>query len=408
VSLSSPPTRERLTSVLLAGVQFSHLMDFMIIMPLGPELMKRFGLTTSQLGMMVSSYTLASAAMGILGLFWLDRFDRKRTLLALYAGFILATLGCGVAQGHPSLLVARTLAGGCAGLMGAVIMAILADVVPPERRGRAIGTVMSALGLSAVAGVPAGLGLAQALGWRAPFWAIAALATMLWGCLLAILPSVRGHLPPTPGESRRPSLASLLAPGFVLGWVLTFSVVFASFLLIPYLGAYMVGNLGVAQADLTWVYLGGGAGTLVMARLVGRLTDRFGPARLLAWLLVGTMGPHLLFTHLPASPLPVVTVAFVLFMSLTSTRAIPTIALVTAKVPPALRGRYLAVNLAASDGASGVAAWVSGLLIATAPQGALIGFGPVGWLAVACTALSLCLLWTFGRGAVAPKPAPTT
>src|SRR5215217_5825885 len=316
---------------------------------------------------------------GVLGLFWLDRFDRKRTLLANYAGFILSTLACGAATGYVSMLVARSLAGACAGLMGAVIMAIIADVVPPERRGRAIGTVMSTIGLSAVAGVPLGLALANLLGWRAPFWAICALAGMLWLGLLKVLPRLDQHLSRSAEETRANPLSMLAAPGLALGWLLTFSVAFASFLLIPYLGTYMVGNLGLAQTDLPWVYLAGGAGTLVSAKLVGRFTDRLGPGRMLALLLVGTVGPHLLFTHLSPSPLPVVMGAFVMFMALTSTRAIPTIALVTARVPPTLRGRFLAVNMAASDGASALSAWVSGLLIATSPEGALIGFGQVGW-----------------------------
>lgn len=391
---ASPPRQERVLTLLLAGVQFSHLLDFMIIMPLGPEFIRRFGITTAQFGAMVSSYTLASAAMGVLGLFWLDRFDRKRTLLAIFAGFILSTMACGAATGYVSMLVARSLAGACAGLMGAVIMAIIADVVPPERRGRAIGTVMSTIGLSAVAGVPLGLALANLLGWRAPFWAICGLAGVLWLGLLKALPRLDQHLSRSAEETRSNPLSTLAAPGLALGWLLTFSVAFASFLLIPYLGTYMVGNLGLSQTDLPWVYLGGGAGTLVAAKLVGRFTDRLGPGRMLALLLVGTVGPHLLFTHLSPSPLPVVMGAFVLFMALTSTRAIPTIALVTARVPPSLRGRFLAVNMAASDGASGLSAWVSGMLIATSPEGALIGFGQVGWMAVAVTALSLCLLWT--------------
>ncbi|MCY1003565.1 myxochelin export MFS transporter MxcK [Myxococcus sp. MISCRS1] len=407
VNAASPPPQERVLTLLLAGVQFSHLLDFMIIMPLGPEFIRRFGLTTARFGAMVSSYTLASAAMGVLGLFWLDRFDRKRTLLAIYAGFIVATAACGLASGFVSLLVARSLAGACAGLMGAVIMAIIADVVPGERRGRAIGTVMSALGLSAVAGVPLGLGIANLFGWRSPFFAICALALVMWLGLWRVLPPVVQHLSRGAHDPRGNPLATLASPGVALGWVLTFFVVFASFLLIPYLGTFMVGNLGLAQTDLPWVYLGGGAGTLVAAKLVGRFTDRLGAGRMLGWLLVGTVGPHLLFTHLSSSSLPVVTAAFVLFMAVTSTRAIPTIALVSSRVPPSLRGRFLAVNMAASDGASGLAAWVSGLLISTAPDGALVGFGQVGWMAVAVTLLSLGLLWTFGRSAVALKTATT-
>ncbi|WP_342374001.1 myxochelin export MFS transporter MxcK [Myxococcus stipitatus] len=407
MNTAAPPRQEKLLTLLLAGVQFSHLLDFMIIMPLGPELIRRFDLTTARFGALVSAYTLASAAMGVLGLLWLDRFDRKRTLLAVYAGFILATLACGVASSHIALLVARSLAGACAGLMGAVIMAIIADVVPGERRGRAIGTVMSALGLSAVAGVPLGLGLANQFDWRVPFWVIGGLAAVLWLGLLRVLPPLKQHLARDAETSRRNPLSMLATPSLALGWLLTFCVVFASFLLIPYLGTFMVGNLGLTSTDLPWVYLGGGAGTLFAARLVGRFTDRLGPGRMLAWLLAGTVGPHLLFTHLSPAPLSVVTSAFVMFMAVTSTRAIPTLALVSARVPPALRGRFLAVNMAASDGASGLSAWVSGLLITTAPDGSLRGFGHVGWMAVAVTALSLCLLWTFSRSALPLKTATT-
>ncbi|NVJ07530.1 myxochelin export MFS transporter MxcK [Myxococcus sp. AM001] len=392
------PRQERLLILLLAGVQFTHLLDFMIVLPLGPEFMRLFSLSAAQFGTLVSSYTLASAAMGVLGLAWVDRFGRRSTLLVILGGFITATLACGAAQSHAWLLVARSLAGGCAGLMGAVIMSIIADTIPGERRGQAIGTVMSSLGLSAVAGVPLSLGLANLLGWRAPFWAIGVLGALLWFGLLAVLPRLDAHV--TPGTERQaPSVTALFTPGFALGWLLTFSVAFSSFLLIPYLSAFMVGNLGLKQTDLPWVYLAGGAATLLAARQVGRWVDRFGPARVLGLLLVGTLVPHLGFTHLPASPLPVVMVAFVLFMSLTSTRPIPTIALISARVPPPLRGRYMAMNMAASDGASGLAAWASGLMLATAPGGGLVGFGLAGWLAVGVTTVSLFILWTFGRSA---------
>ncbi|RKG63684.1 MFS transporter [Corallococcus exercitus] len=400
----SPAAQERTLLWLLAAVQFTHVVDFMMLMPLGPLLMQRLGLSATRFGALVSAYTLASAAMGVLGVFWLDRLERKRTLLMLYAGFIAATLLCGTATGATGLLIARTVAGACAGLMGAVVIAIVSDRVPAERRGQAIGTVMTAYALSAVAGVPLGLGLANLGGWRSPFIVLAGLAGVVWLLLLRFLPRVDGHLSQTAGATSTAGFTPRLA----LGWGLTFTVVFASFLLIPYLGAFMVGNVGLTLTDLPWVYLVGGAATFVSSHWIGRLADRLGPARALALLLVATMVPHLLFTHLHPSPLPMVTLVFVLFMTLTSGRAIPTMALVASQVPSSLRGRYLAVNMAASDGASGLAAWMGGLLLSTAPDGTLIGFAQLGWLAVGISALALGLLWTFAGRAVRldATPAP--
>ncbi|WP_338276259.1 myxochelin export MFS transporter MxcK [Corallococcus caeni] len=405
LSAPSPAARERPLLWLLAAVQFTHVVDFMMLMPLGPLLMQRLGLSATRFGALVSAYTLASAAMGVLGVFWLDRLERKRTLLLLYAGFIAATLLCGAATGATGLLIARTVAGACAGLMGAVVIAIVSDVVPAERRGQAIGTVMTAYALSAVAGVPLGLGLANLGGWRSPFIALAAVAGVVWFLLLRFLPRVDGHLSQASGAG---ASTPGLTPRLALGWGLTFTVVFASFLLIPYLGAFMVGNVGLSLTDLPWVYLAGGAATFVSSRGIGRMADRLGPARVLALLLVATMGPHLLFTHLPPSPLPVVALVFVLFMTLTSGRAIPTMALVASRVPPSLRGRYLAVNMAASDGASGLAAWMGGLVLSTAPDGTLLGFARLGWLAVGVSALALGLLWSFAGRAVRldVSPAP--
>lgn len=399
MTASAPPGRERQWLVLLAAVQFTHLVDFMLVMPLGPELMHGLGLTAARFGALVSAYTLASAAMGLLGVFWLDRFERKRTLLVLYAGFVLATVGCGVAPTAVWLWGARTLAGSCAGLMGAVVMALLGELIPAERRGRAIGTVMSSLGLSAVVGVPTGLLLASQGGWRTPFWGLAVLGLGVWLCLWRLLPEVPPGGAPEAGRAAPRETSWPL--GLVWGWALTFCVVFASFLLIPYLGTFMVGNLGLGLSDLSGVYLCGGVATLLSARWMGRLADRHGPARVLTWLLLGTMGPHLLFTHLSVAPPFGIHGLFALFMALTSCRSIPTLALLSARVPPALRGRYLAVNMAASDGASGLAAWVSGLWLTEDSRGALHGFDHLGWSAVAVSALALGVLWFFERGAPA-------
>jgi predicted MFS family arabinose efflux permease len=393
-------TNERRLLWLLAAVQLTMLLDFMVLMPLGPELMRVMNLSTGGFGGLVSTYTLASAVAGFSGAFWLDRVGHKRAMLVLYAAFVAATASCG-AVSHPTwLLVSRIVAGAAAGLLWAVVMAVIVEVVPEERRGSAIGLVMTSYAVSAVAGVPLGLAIASALGWRAPFFSIAALSLVLRCALLRIVPAGQTEKAASRRrDSMLESLRVLVSPRLALGWALTFCVVFSGFLLIPYLSAFMVGNLGIESSKLGLVYLCGGAATLGTSRLVGHLVDRFGPPRVLAVLLLATIVPHLLFTHLRDASLAVVIGVFVLFMTLTSGRLIPTMALITSRVPPTLRGRYLAVNTATSDSSAGIAAWASGLFLGIAPSGALSGFGTLGLCAVAVTGLALALLAVLVRTA---------
>jgi predicted MFS family arabinose efflux permease len=386
----------------LAAVQFTLLLDFMILMPLGPEIMQGFRLSPGQFATLVSSYTFASALVGLSGLLWLDRYDRKPLLLLLYAVFVAATLACGLARGPGLLLVARLIAGAAAGLVWPVMLATIVDSVPGERRGRAIGVVMTAYSFSAVAGVPLGLWLSSQLGFRAPFYALFVLGSALWFTLLGVLPA-RSAPVATGSIDRPPSVRSLWSTPFVLGWVLTFTVVFAAFLLIPYLGAFMLGNLGITASELPWVYLCGGAATLVSSRAIGELVDRKRPAIVLATLLVGTIVPHLWLTHLRAASLPLLAFVFVLFMTLTSGRIIPTLALITARIPPRLRERYLAVNSATSDAASGLAAWLGGTLLGSV-DGRLIGFHRAGVAAVCVTLLALCMVFLHERSATQRVP----
>jgi predicted MFS family arabinose efflux permease len=381
---------------LLAGIQFTLLLDFMVLMPLGPELMQSLRLSATAFGSLVSSYTLSSAIFGLSGLFWLGRFGRKATLMALYAGFVGATLGCALAPSSVGLFAARMLAGACAGLLWAVVMDLIVDVVPEERRGSAIGLVMSAYAVAAVAGVPLGLWLSSWQGFRAPFYLIAVLSASLLLAAWRIVP--QGHTKLANAQTSDEPIQRLLRePGLVGGWLLTFAVVSAGFLMIPYLGTHFVANLGVTSEQLGLVYLCGGVVTFFTSRWVGAWVDRAGPLLVLAVLLVASVLPHLLVTHLERAPLWGVAASFVLFMTLTSGRMIPTMALLTSRAPGPLRARYLAVNTAVSDGASGAAAWLSAHLLTTSPSGHLLGFDRVGVLAVGVSLSALALLLALQR-----------
>lgn len=385
--MSTKALSERALLWLLAAVQFTLLLDFMVMMPLGPELMQRLGLSASRFGALVSSYTLASATVGLSGLFWLNRVPRKPLLLGLYGAFALATLACALAPNAAVLLAARLLAGGAAGLTWAVILSLIVDVVPAERRGSALGLVMSSYAVCAVAGVPLGLLLSSQWSFRAPFLALCAVSVLLWLGAARWLPTT------APVEDDAPSTRELLKmPALWLAWLLSFLVVGAGFLLIPYLGTHMVETWGLRSRDLALVYLCGGFVTFFSSRVVGVLVDRYGPARLLLALLCASVAPHVLFTHTQSASLPHATGLFILFMTLTSGRMIPTVVLINGRVPPAWRTRFMAVNTAAGDAASGLATWVSGSLLTNEAGGRFVGFERSGWLAVCVTVAALGVL----------------
>src|SRR5207245_8497359 len=110
-----------------------------------------------QFALVVSSYGCSAALAGLLAAFFIDRFDRKITLLVLYAGLTIGTLLCAIAPGYWSLMMARIVAGAFGGIGGAFILVIIGDAFPEIRRGRATGVVMTAFSIASIAGLPVGM-----------------------------------------------------------------------------------------------------------------------------------------------------------------------------------------------------------------------------------------------------------
>ena len=237
-SLEKPVISERNLLLLLAAVQFTHIMDFMIMMPLGPQLMRELGISAQQFGGLISSFAITAGLVGLAMAPFADRFDRRKLLLFCYAGFTLGSLACGLADSGTTLLWARAVCGAFGGVGGATIMAIIADVVPAERRARGMGIVMTAFSAAAALGVPFGLKLAQTWKWEAPFLVVAGIATLVWIGLFHILPPVRGHL--TGGEIRsgKDFLELLGNRNAWIGLCLMMAMVFGHFTIIPYLSQH--------------------------------------------------------------------------------------------------------------------------------------------------------------------------
>ena len=382
--------RELWLLLTLAGVQFTHILDFMIMMPLGPQLTRRFGISDARFGLLVSAYTLSAGVSGLLAATYIDRFGRKRLLMVLYVLFGLATLACGVAPTYGALMVARILAGMFGGVLSAVGQTIIADVIPYERRGRAMGIVMTSFSVSTVAGVPLGLVVAERWGWNMPFIAIALLCGVLTMVAARVLPAMTAHVHGASQHTVMGGIAQVLADAnHRRAFLFSALLMSTGFTVIPYITIYLQANVGVQSGQIPWVYLCGGVVTLFTARLFGRMTDRHGKVTMFRWLAVAVAVPLLSVTLLGQVPLWVVLVATTLMFALMSRRMIPGMAILTAAANPALRGTFMTLNAAVQSAAMGLASLAGGMLIQRDAQGLVQNY----WMAAVLGIVASLLAW---------------
>jgi predicted MFS family arabinose efflux permease len=389
----------------LAAIQFTNIVDFMVMIPLGPQLTALFAISDVQFGLLVSAYGFASAASGLLAAGFVDRFERRTTLLFAYTGFALATLGCALAPGYAALLVARAVAGAFGGVLSAQVQTVVADAVPYARRGRAMGTVMSGFALATIAGVPGALWLAQRWDWHAPFFAIAIAAVPIAVAAHRVVPRLDEHLR-APRASTFGTLRQVLTDANHLRAIaLMASTLGASFFVLPYLTIYLATNARVALADVPFVYLAGGVATFVTSRLWGRLADRIGKVPVYRGVVVGAAVALLAVTHWPAWPLAATLVMTTAVFVFVSGRLVPGMAIVGQAAQPALRGSFLSLNGAVQAASMGTATFLGGLLIGRDGAGQMTGFGWNGWAAVALSAVCLAIVGRIVLRGAAPGPA---
>jgi predicted MFS family arabinose efflux permease len=384
------PQRERYLLLTLSGMQFSHILDFMIMMPLGPILMKEFAITTHEFGFLVASYSFSAALAGLLAATFVDRFERKRLLLTIFALFGLATLACGLSPSYATLLVARGLAGAFGGMMGAMVQTLVGDLIPFERRATASGVISASFSLSTVAGVPLSLWLANQFQWRAPFILIAATTVLFLIIALRHLPDVRHHLGQAKHTHPFSAMFEVLADANHLRALLfTMLILFSGFTVIPYITVYAVANVGISQQDIFYIYLAGGAATLITSRRIGRWADARGKVKIYRIMAVAATIPLFAVTQVGTAPLWIWLICTTLFFVLISGRMIPAMAIITSASIPRLRGTFMSLNSATQQLASGLAATLAGFIATQSAAGQIIGYDKVGYVAIAANILAI-------------------
>ncbi|WP_245652228.1 MFS transporter [Rufibacter tibetensis] len=366
-------------------------MDFVIMMPLGPQLMRVFQISPREFGFLVSAYTFSAAFSGILSAFFIDRFDRKNALMALYLGFTLGTFACALAPTFSFLLIARILAGAFGGVLGALVLAIIGDSVPEERRGAATGKVMAAFSVASIGGIPIGLYLASHASWHAPFYLLTALSVLVLLLTWRILPPMRQHLLHHVPQHPAKALGTIFSRANCLwAFALMVTLSLAGFTVVPFLSPYMVANIGFTESELSYIYLFGGLATVVTSQMAGRLSDKFGKKKVFVIAALLSIIPILVVTNLPQVPhwqAFVVTTFFFIFFG---ARFVPAMSMITSSIEPRLRGSFMSVNSSVQQLASGLAAFLAGLVISNEPGSQkLLHFGTVGIIATVFTLVSI-------------------
>lgn len=395
--MSQPPISEKRIVLLIGAVQFVNILDFVMVMPLGPDFARDLGIPSSALGVIGGSYTAAAALSGILGSFFLDRFDRRKVLALAMLGLVIGTAAGGFAVGLRSLVLARVIAGAFGGPATSIALAIIADVIPVERRGRAMGAVMSSFAVASVLGVPAGLELARIGGWQLPFFGVAALGVVVATCALFMMPPLTGHL-----ARRAMHLAdndrarSLLRLPVILCLLAMAVVMMGNFAIVPNLSAYVQRNLNYPRAQLGTLYMVGGLLSFATMRIAGRWADKVGPTPVAA---VGTLiyvANLFLGFITPVAAFPIMAV-FSMFMVSSTFRMIPMQAL-SSRVPEQHeRARFMSAQSATQHVACAIGAMLGSAMLVSEPDGRLIGMRNVALFSAGMATLLPLLVWSVER-----------
>jgi predicted MFS family arabinose efflux permease len=385
---------QKFVVAMLAFLQFTIVLDFMMLAPLGALVMPALKITPSQFGLVVSTYAFSAGLSGLLTAGFADRFDRKKLLLFFYTGFLAGTVLCGLASSYPMLLVARMVTGVFAGVVGSVSFAIVTDLFPIQMRGRVMGIIQTAFAASTVMGIPLALFLSNHWGWNAPFFMVVAVSAVVGAFIQTKLLPVTEHLKHHPDRSPLHHLLQTVTNGrYIQGFLTTGLLSVGGFMLMPFISIFSVHNIGVSLEQLPLVYVITGAFSIVAGPLIGRASDTYGKFVVFAFGCALTVVMVLIYTHMHASPLWMLCVVMVLLQIGIFSRIISASALMSALPAPADRGSYMSVSSSLQQVAGGVASVIAGLIVSQAPNGELLHFDILGYVLVCTTAITLTLMY---------------
>ena len=389
---------EMFVIAILALLQFTVILDFMVLSPLGAILMDTLKVTTSQFGLVVSAYAFSAGAAGLLTAGFADKFDRKKLLLFFYTGFIIGTVLCAIAPSYQMLLGARIITGIFGGVIGSISFAIITDLFKMEVRGRVMGFVQMAFAASQVLGLPIGLLLANSFGWHAPFWMIAGAGTILGMVIFFKLKPVDHHLKIGMEKNAfQHLLHTVTRADYAKAFFATTLLATGGFMLMPFGSAYSINNLGITMAQLPLVYLVTGAFSIIFGPLTGKLSDKIGKFNIFFIGSIISISMVAIYTHLGITPLwELITLNVILFVGISS-RMIASSALLTAVPDANDRGAFMSINASTQQISGGIASIIAGLIVVQSSSGKLENYDILGYVVMGSMLLAIVMIYFLNR-----------
>jgi len=376
--------KERIILFLLAGLHFTHILDFIIMMPLSNYLIPYFKISAMQFSILVASYSISAFFSGLLIAIFIDRFDRKKALVLAYSGFLIGTIACGLAPTYGLLLAARILAGLFGGIIGAQVLSIVADLFSYERRGRAMAAVMSAFAVASILGVPMSLYFTNLFkfNWHVPFLIIGGVGIVLLPLVIRFVPKMTDHIKSKDNISHPlQSLAIVIkSPDQRSALLFAGLLMMGHFLIIPFINPYIEFNKGFSKDMIPMIYLVGGLASLIAAFYLGRIADKIGKLPVFLFSVFFSLFMVILITRMPDVHYSVLLGFFAVWFMLATGRAVTSQAMISEVVKPEQRGSFMSVNGSVQQLGSGIASLTAGAIVFTEPSGKILNYNWLGYL----------------------------
>lgn len=383
---------------ILAILQFTIVLDFMVLSPLGAQLMLELEITPQQFGWVVSAYAFSAGISGLLAAGFADKFDRKRLLLFFYAGFILGTLYCGIAPDYVSLLLARIITGIFGGVIGAITFAIVTDLFDWQQRGRVMGFVQMAFASSQVMGIPIGLYLANNWGWHSPFLLIVAISLLVGAAIIMYLKPINAHLKIESKTTVFEHLVNTVSNShYIKGFGAIALLATGGFMLMPFASAFTVYNLGIPMEKLPMIYMAIGICSMILGPVAGKLSDKYGKYKIFVIGSIITAVVVAYYCNLGITPLVMVIVLNIIMFAGVTSRMVSASALMTAIPEPKDRGAYMSIQSSVQQISGGLASVLAGSIVVQTANGVLQNYDILGYIVVLATMITIGMMYVINE-----------